>query len=530
MLSLIAKDFKLMFANKSGLKTKILSWIFSVVVGLLFIAIETFVFVTILNKIKIYENAAVPFFSIFLFIISMMLIVFAVYNTKKLFFDEEDVKYLASFPISNSKKVLSKLIFLLLIQYAANLIFTTPLFIAYGIIFEKLMFFFYSVVFYPLLTFIFEAGVALIIVYPYKLISDFMKKHVLVQFIVTLVIAFALTYVYGQVLNLFITLVSSNQLDSLFNADVVEDITNISKYLVPVNFLVEIFINKSMKYFLSYFSVAAGAFLLGLTLLVYFYHNFTNMIVNEKKKDSTREMKILPVKKALIRKEFIILFKDSNYLFSFTGLLAVQPFLSVLIIKSINTVFASGSIAYYISLLKNFLPLMDILIMMLITLIISQGANQYITMEDKNIRLIKMMPVKIKTQLSVKVLIPFTLSASFCFISYLALLVTGTISWTTFVFGVILTILLLCVVDLVSLFEELKIKRNKPRSYFLSNTYSYVLPILYFIVSLVGSYFDISIYIAYGLGIIIFILLSLPFVINIKSKVKNLFDELEVSN
>ena len=128
MLSLIAKDFKLMFANKSGLKTKILSWIFSVVVGLLFIAIETFVFVTILNKIKIYENAAVPFFSVFLFIISMMLIVFAVYNTKKLFFDEEDVKYLASFPISNSKKVLSKLIFLLLIQYAANLIFTTPLF------------------------------------------------------------------------------------------------------------------------------------------------------------------------------------------------------------------------------------------------------------------------------------------------------------------------------------------------------------------------------------------------------------------
>ena len=78
--------------------------------------------------------------------------------------------------------------------------------------------------------------------------------------------------------------------------------------------------------------------------------------------------------------------------------------------------------------------------------------------------------------------------------------------------------------------EELKIKRNKPRSYFLSNTYSYVLPSLYFIVSLVGSYFDISIYIAYGLGIIIFILLSLPFVINIKSKVKNLFDELEVSN
>ena len=111
MLSLIAKDFKLMFSNKSGLKNRIFSWIFNIVVSLLFIAIETFVFVTILNKIKIYENAAIPFFAVFLFIISLILIAFAVYNAKKLFFDEGDVKYLASLPISNSQKVLSKLIF-----------------------------------------------------------------------------------------------------------------------------------------------------------------------------------------------------------------------------------------------------------------------------------------------------------------------------------------------------------------------------------------------------------------------------------
>lgn len=530
MLSLIAKDFKLMFSNKSGLKNRIFSWIFNIVVSLLFIAIETFVFVTILNKIKIYENAAIPFFAVFLFIISLILIAFAVYNAKKLFFDEGDVKYLASLPISNSQKVLSKLIFLLLIQYGMNLLFTAPLFIAYGIIFEKLIFFFYSIVFYPLLAFIFEAGVALILVYPYKLLADFLKKHVVAQLVFTLVFAFALTYVYGLLLNLFITLVSSNQLDSLFNADIIESISKIGEYLIPVNFLVEIFINKSSKLLLSYLSIGVGIFSLGLTLLIFFYHNFTNVVTKQGHQNKTREMKIVSVKKALIKKELIVLFKDSDYLFSFTGLLAVQPLLSMLIIRSINTIFASGSIAYYVSIIKNFLPLMDILLMMLITLIISQGANNYISMEDKNTRLIKMMPVSIKTQLAIKVLIPFGLSALFCTISYLVLWISGVVSFTTFIFGLILTLVLLAVVDITALYEELRVKRNKPRSYLTSSLYSYLLPILYFIVMLVGSYFNMSIYIAYGIGLLVFILLSLPFVINMKTKVKNLFLELEVYN
>ncbi len=531
MLSLIAKDFKLMFANKSGLKEKIISLIFGVVVGLMFIAIETYVFYTIINKIKVYQNAAIPFFTIFLFIISVIMIFFAIFNTKRLFFNEEDARYLASYPISNAKKVLSKLVFLFAMQYLMNLVFTVPLFVAYGRIFNQLTLnFYYKIIFYPLFAFIFEAGVAFIVVYPYKLISDFMKKHVIVQLVVTIIIAFGLTYVYGQLLNLFITLVSSNRLDSLFTVDVIDTVTDLSKNLVPVNFLVQIFIKGSGKHLLSYISISCGVFLLGISFLIYFYHNFTNFVNNDKSKSHVRELRVRSVKMALIRKEFIVLFKDSNYLYSFTGLLAVQPFLSVLIIKSINTVFASGTMGYYISLIRNFLPLLDILIMMLITLIISQGANQYITMEDKNIRVIKFMPVKIKTQLSVKVLIPFILSAVFCFISYLSLLISYSISVTTFIFGLLLTLLLLAIVDIVSLFEELKIKRNKPRSYFLSSIYSYVLPIIYFIVTIICSFYNVNIYIVYTFGIIIFVLLSLPFVINMKSKVTNLFIELEVSN
>ena len=52
MLTLIAKDFKLLFASTKDKKRRILSYIFTALVFLGIIALETFIFYTILNNIK----------------------------------------------------------------------------------------------------------------------------------------------------------------------------------------------------------------------------------------------------------------------------------------------------------------------------------------------------------------------------------------------------------------------------------------------------------------------------------------------
>ncbi len=530
MLGLIAKDFKLMFSSSGNAKSKIFSWIFTSFVGVLFIFVETFVFVTILNKIKNFKDASVPFFTLFLFIISVLLTIFCIFNAKKLFFDEKDVKFLSTFPISNGKKVASKLIFLFIIQYLTNLLFTMPLFIAYGVIFNKLLSYFYLAIFYPVLCFIFEGGVAMVVVYPYKLLSDFLNKHFIAKLITFILLFFMLAFLYGQVLNIFIVMVSNNQLDSIFNAKNVEMIKDLSEYLIPSTFLVDIFIYRSGRVFFSYLAISGGLFLLGLSILIYYYQNFVNIVIAEKVKTTGDHMKRMSQAKALIKKEMNVLIKDSNFIFSFTGLLVIQPFLSYLIISSMNTVFSTGSIAYFISVLKNFLPLLDILVMMLITLIISQGANQYITMEGKNIRVIKILPVNYKTQLLVKVLIPLILSSGFCLISYLVLLIGQVISFVTFIFGLLLTLMILVIVDLVALYEELKIKRNKPRSSLISSMYSYLLPLTFFGVGLLFGYLGVNTIFCYLFGFVIFALSSLPYIIHMDKKIKNLFDELEVSN
>ena len=77
---------------------------------------------------------------------------------------------------------------------------------------------------------------------------------------------------------------------------------------------------------------------------------------------------------------------------------------------------------------------------------------------------------------------------------------------------------------------ELKIRMNKPRSTFLSSFYSYLLPIAFLLVTLYASYSKINIVYAYLIGLGTVILLGLPMVINLKSKVVNDFIDLEMVN
>ena len=127
-------------------------------------------------------------------------------------------------------------------------------------------------------------------------------------------------------------------------------------------------------------------------------------------------------------------------------------------------------------------------------------------------------------------MIPLSLSILFTFISYLALALTSTLSWLSFGYGLILTILLIILVNIISLYEELKIKRGKERNYLLSSIYSYLLPFSFFIIGLFMAYNQININFIYLVGLALIALFSLPFVIKLKSRINNLFLDLEVIN
>ena len=233
---------------------------------------------------------------------------------------------------------------------------------------------------------------------------------------------------------------------------------------------------------------------------------------------------------ALIQKEVLLLTRNTSYTLSFTGLLLVQPFLAYLVIKALNMIFMTGKFAYYIAMLPNFIPLLDILILMLFSVIIAQGASQYISMEKKTIKLMKTIPVDYQKQMLIKVLIPFIMSVASLLVSLVVLWAGHVIRFSTVAFGFIMVVLLLIIFNIIALKEELCIRNRKPRSYFASTLYAYLLPIIYFVVTIILSYFKLPIYVAYFIGIVAMLIVGLPYMLYVKKNMASFFMDLDVVN
>jgi predicted PurR-regulated permease PerM len=73
-------------------------------------------------------------------------------------------------------------------------------------------------VFYPAVSFFFEIGVALIFVYPVWYFMQFLKKHVILEFTVATAILFVFAWLYSVVLEVFVSMVASGELSSVFSA------------------------------------------------------------------------------------------------------------------------------------------------------------------------------------------------------------------------------------------------------------------------------------------------------------------------
>ncbi len=530
MLTLLIKDFRLMFSRERNGAKGIVRALFSVFFLVCFVALEIFLFSAILKKIENFSGAPSAFVLLFLLIISAFMTVGGVFQAKKLFFNEQDIKQLANHPVTNVKMILSKLIFLFVVHYVTSLLFEYPVFVAYGRIFSKPMWFYYRALFYPMLASIFEIGVALLVVYPVWIFLQYLKKHVALEFSLSVILIFALAIPYSRVLNMFVGLVTNNELSLLFTEESMAALTRFGEYAMPINFLVDVFITKNGARIIPYLAIAGGIFMLGLTITVFTFHRVRNLSATSKPKPPRADYKLRTQTYGLVKKEIILLTKNPDYIFSFSGLLIVQPFLLYLIVTAMNAIFGSGTFLYYTMLFPNFVALVDVFLVMMVTLIINGGANQYITIEERTIKNLKTIPVDYRVQLIVKMLLPYTLSAFFLLISVLVLLIFGVLSIITAAFALLLTLVVMFVFDLISLREELNIRHGKPRSTFLSTLFSYVLPFAYIALVMFLSYKGMSLWLIYLMGVALFIVLGLPHLFKVKKRMGDWFMELEAIN
>ena len=82
-------------------------------------------------------------------------------------------------------------------------------------------------------------------------------------------------------------------------------------------------------------TVSLGVFIAGVTICIFAFNYFRNLSITHKTKEREDDLKVSSIKKILIKKELVLLFKDSNNIFSFAGLLIVQPFLMYLVVSAL---------------------------------------------------------------------------------------------------------------------------------------------------------------------------------------------------
>ncbi len=531
MLNLLSKDFRLLFAGRGTRRNRAISYTFTIILVAIFVALEVYLFQNILSKLMVYSaSTCLTFFNIFLFVIAIIMTFITLGISKRLFFNSSDNQMLLPYPISSGSKVASKLIMLFLTSYGLNFVVNFPLFIAYGLILTKGAWFYYVALFYPVLIFFVEAGVAFIFLYPYKLLIDYLQRHLAIQFISIVILAVILCVAYGLVLNLFISTMAASSLSSIFTRDALTSMRAIGDRLFPTNILTDIFVNGYFSMILPYLGIALGIFIIGLAVVVFFYNSSIKRDVTKKNRQREYSFRQSSPSWALIRKELILLFRNSTFVMTFTGILVVEPLLAYFIVQGVNIIFTSSSLAYISFIIPNLIPVLDTLLMMLTAVIIAQGTNNFIINEDKNVRVMKTIPVKGSRQLLIKVSIPFVMSFLFCFASFVVLIAAGLMGVIIGMFSFLLCALLLAIVSLVSLYEQLRTRRNKATSHLLTYVYSYLIPVVYFLVAVVFCYLQVNIYLTYLISLIFIVLVSIPFLVRPRKRIRNLYQSLEVSN
>ena len=130
----------------------------------------------------------------------------------------------------------------------------------------------------------------MLLVYPLWLVQKFLKKHLLVQFILAIAILFVGCYIYSNVLNLFINMVASNNINSLFTKDSVERFIQMRKYEIPTNFLTDIFVERRYARLFPYLAIASGVFLLGISVAIFAFHYVRNISIASKTKPDRKSV------------------------------------------------------------------------------------------------------------------------------------------------------------------------------------------------------------------------------------------------
>ena len=502
IVELLHKEYKENFLSKTNptsLPKKIFKYLLKVIFIGLFIALEVYIFFALDKKLVLFsEHGSLDFLILFLIILLILSVFTSLNKARNVFYRRKDSEVLLHLPINNDEVIFSKILFTYLYSVLINFIISVPLLYSYGAsrgVEENIYPSFYVLsTLYPFIVSIFSSGLTLILLPLYNKVYLYLKDRPLLQIIFGSILVICLCFIYQYILNLFINLINDAKFDSIISADFVNNLHNVTPYLFPVSGLVNavaiklnIFNNIAIS-----LGVSLGVILIGFIISSLSYTKFLKNEFSSVRKSKPHQIKKLPsLTKNLLKKEFILIFRNSNYVFSYTSLLIMQPFLAFVVITSLNNLLYLNMEMFliYFPELINGLNILLLLLFssiissaLLFSSIISSASLDSYSRESKNLLIIKYLPISPVKQSHIKLIIPLFFSSLSLLVTNISLISFNEISANCFLVATILGLLLQVALSYSGLYIDL-IKLNsdlKGNISYLSTLISVVLPVVIF--------------------------------------------------
>lgn len=535
VVELVRKEFVKTRAKRSGsVFARLFKAFFALLFLSAFVAILCFTALSLDRKIVEYSPyGSFDFLLLYQFAALGVTILSLLVPGRKILFDEEDFRLVSPLPIGKDTIVLSKAVFLYIQAVLALLLLATPSLICYGVGRVQYAYFYVFAFLYPFLLGFFATGAALLLCPLVELFYRLIRFSDLLQFVLATLLVLGLCFAYEFVLRLFLTALSDSSVGGIFSEGFVDALHRIAANLYPVVHILTPAIESSRNALPNVFFFLGENLLLlilGFFCASYFYgllHNRSFLFRLEKKR--AKEARVVSPTKALIKKEFAMLFKDDSYAFSYTSLLILAPFLSYLVISSLNGIIFTN-LEFFSVYFPELVNGLNVALILLFLTVINSSAALSMSREGKMLQIVKYLPISPIRQILVKLLTPMALSSLSLLATAIALLAGGVIEPTVFWISLLLGALILFADNVLSMEWDMHDKgEGKVKFASLNLSLSLGFPVLILVVHFALSFSYAPAWVIYLVEALLGLSLLFPALFRIKKRYLAAFYGMEVS-
>lgn len=355
-------------------------------------------------------------------------------------------------PVKNGTIFRAKFSALLLWTYVAAFLLIVPVNLIFFFTLEADVDFLVRTLFVYLLLPMVSFLIATILILPYMVIIKFLSTRYFLSFIALSILVVGAFFGYSVILGVLRDLFATGSISFLFSNEFVEFLTTVNQYTYPANSLAAVQMGVDMQTSLIIaISVAVVALLVaffttgGLYRLV-LYRNRDGR-KSRAKRSSGRKRRVTG---SLLRKEFITVYREPKYLFSYFTIAFAMPFMTYC------------SYTLLAELVKNAIGLrLELALSLIVVLVFSILTNTFcatnITRDGKSALKAKSFPVKASKLLFSKVLFCSIISSLSVIASVLLLYFSSSIFADSEIEIQAVDAIVVCAISLVFSFSQILI-------------------------------------------------------------------------